>query len=106
MFRPFPADLIKKALAGKDVIGVFDRSAGLGSEGGPVWNEARSALLGTDAHVLPFIGGLGGRDVPPATIKKVFNRLLDIHGGKKIRKDAWIDVKENPMDMREVLFNV
>jgi pyruvate ferredoxin oxidoreductase alpha subunit len=105
-FRPFPTDLINTALSGKDVIGVFDRSAGLGSEGGPVWNEARSALLGTDAQVLPFIGGLGGRDVPPATIEKAFNRLLNIHAGKKSRKDAWIDVKENPMDMREVLFNV
>jgi pyruvate ferredoxin oxidoreductase alpha subunit len=105
-FRPFPASLIKKALAGKKAIGVFDRSAGLGSEGGPVWNEVRSALLGTDAQVLPFIGGLGGRDIPPLTVEKVFTRLLDAANGKKSKKDAWIDVKDNPMDMREVLLNV
>ena len=105
-FRPFPAALIAKALAGKKAIGVFDRSAGLGSVGGPVWNEVRSALYGTNLQILPFIGGLGGRDIPPATVEKVYNRLLDVAAGKKPKKDTWIDVKENPMDMREVQLNV
>jgi len=105
-FRPFPADLIRKALAGKKVIGVFDRSAGLGSGGGPVWNEIRSALYGTEGQILPFIGGLGGRDIPPATVEKVFNRLLDVAEGKKPKKDVWIDLKGDPMNMREVLINV
>lgn len=105
-FRPFPAALVKAALAGKKAIGVFDRSAGLGSEGGPVWNEVRSALYGTDRQVLPFIGGLGGRDVPPFIVQKVFDRLLDVASGKKAEGDTWIDIKGDPMNMREVLLDV
>jgi len=44
MFRPFPVDQLRKVLAGKEVIGVFDRSAGLGGQGGPVWSETCAAL--------------------------------------------------------------
>jgi len=105
-FRPFPADQLKKALMGKKVIGVFDRSAGLGSDGGPVWNEVRSAMYGTEGRILPFIGGLGGRDIPPATVKKAFSSIFEAANGKEHRKDVWIDVKNNPMDMREVQLNV
>jgi pyruvate ferredoxin oxidoreductase alpha subunit len=105
-FRPFPLEIIRKALADKAVIGVFDRSAGLGSSGGPLWNEVRSTLMGTEAEVVPFIGGLGGRDIPPATVEKAFNCLFDIKNGKQAPKETWIDVKENPMERREVLINV
>ena len=105
-FRPFPADLVKKALARKKAIGVFDRSAGLGSLGGPIWNEVRSALYGSDELILPFIGGLGGRDIPPVTVEKVFKRLFSVSKEKQIYKDTWVDVGKNPMDLREVALNV
>jgi pyruvate ferredoxin oxidoreductase alpha subunit len=106
VFRPFPDELIKQALTGRPVIGVFDRSAGLGSRGGPVWNEVRSVMQTSQAEIVSFIGGLGGRDVPPATIEKVFNRLLEIAGGGKPGGESWIDIKANPMEIREVLLNV
>jgi pyruvate ferredoxin oxidoreductase alpha subunit len=106
VFRPFPGELIKKTLAGKTVIGVFDRSAGLGNTGGPLWNEVRSAMAGTSAEIVPFIGGLGGRDVPPATIEKAFNQLLEIKAGGKFNGETWIDLKANPMERREALVNV
>jgi pyruvate ferredoxin oxidoreductase alpha subunit len=105
-FRPFPSELIQRALAGKAAIGVFDRSAGLGSPGGPLWNEVRSALTGTGTEVVPFIGGLGGRDIPPATVEKAFKRLFDLKEGKEAAGETWIDLKENPMEKREIQINV
>jgi len=78
----------------------------LGNEGGTVLNEVRSALLGSSTAVKGYIGGLGGRDVPPATIEKIFLDLLDVKNGKKSKQDSWIDVKENAMEMREVLLHV
>lgn len=106
VFRPFPAEYIRKLLGDKKVIGVFDRSAGLGGQGGPVWSEINCALKELDCDIRDYIGGLGGRDVPPATIEKIFNELLEIHEGKRENHTQWIDVKDNAMDIRQVIKNV
>jgi pyruvate ferredoxin oxidoreductase alpha subunit len=106
VFRPFPGELIKEALEGRPAIGVFDRSAGLGSGGGPLWNEVRSVMQKSQTEIVSFIGGLGGRDVPPATIEKAFNQLLAVAGGGNPDSESWIDVKAKPMEIREVLLNV
>ncbi len=106
VFRPFPFDYIREYLADKSTIGVFDRSAGLGGQGGPVWSEVTAALKEYDTDIRHFVGGLGGRDVPPATIEKIFNELLDINSGKTKNHTQWIDTKENAMEIREVSKNV
>jgi pyruvate ferredoxin oxidoreductase alpha subunit len=106
VYRPFPDELIAKALSGKQAVGVFDRSAGLGSKGGPLWNEVRSVMLNSQVHIVPFIGGLGGRDIPPATIIKAFDRLLELKANGKAECETWLDLKTNPMEKREVLVNV
>lgn len=106
VFRPFPAEYIRKLLGDKKVIGVFDRSAGLGGQGGPVWSEINCALKELDCDIRDYIGGLGGRDVPPNTIEKIFNELLEIHEGKGENHTQWIDVKDNAMDIRQVIKNV
>jgi len=103
VFRPFPFELIRKALEGKKVVGVFDRSAGLGAQGGPVWTEICAAIKGLDIDVRGYVGGLGGRDVPETTIEKIFTDLLEIYEGKRTQHTNWIDVKENAMEIREVL---
>jgi len=103
VFRPFPFELIRKALKGKKVVGVFDRSAGLGAQGGPVWTEVCAAIKGLDIDVRGYVGGLGGRDVPETTIEKIYTELLEIYDGKRTQHTNWIDVKENAMEIREVL---
>ncbi len=101
-FRPFPDELVRTALRGKKVVGVLDRSAGLGAEGGPVWLETTSALKGTATEVKSYIGGLGGRDIPEATIEKIFAELLEQYNNHPIENTTWIDLKENPLDIRQV----
>ncbi|MCR4429634.1 MAG: pyruvate ferredoxin oxidoreductase [Tepidanaerobacteraceae bacterium] len=103
VYRPFPFKQIREALKAKKVVGVFDRSAGLGAQGGPVWTEVCAALRGLDIDIRGYVGGLGGRDVPETTIEKIFNELLDIYKGKRILHTNWIDVKDNAMEIREVL---
>jgi len=102
VFRPFPAAQLKAILSGKNVIGVFDRSAGLGGEGGPVWSETCATMRGMEYDIRHYVGGLGGRDVSEGTIKKIFEELLDIKEGKRKDHTTWIDVKENAMDIRVV----
>ena len=85
------------------MVGVLDSSAGLGLPGGPVWAEVSCALSGCGAVIKPYIGGLGGRDVPESTIEKIFNELLAIKNQETETHTCWIDTKANAMDIREVL---
>lgn len=106
MFRPFPLSHIKKAIGNAPVVGVFDRSAGLGSQGGPVWNEVAAAMRRSNCEVYPYIGGIGGRDVTVENLEGIFNELLDLKDGKKTENTTWFDLKGNPMEIRQVYQNV
>ena len=103
LYRPFPFKQIREALKNVKVVGVLDRSSGLGLPGGPVWVEVSCALSGCAPVVKPYIGGLGGRDVPESTIEKIFNELLAIKNQETETHTSWIDTKANAMDIREVL---
>lgn len=106
VFRPFPTEQLKKLLSGKKVIGVFDRSAGLGSQGGPVWCEVCSALKDQNIDIRHFVGGLGGRDVTADKIAKIYDELLDIYAEKRKEHTEWIDLKEHPLEIRQVIKHV
>lgn len=103
MFRPFPGELIRKALAHVPVVGVFDRSSCLGNQHGPLWSEVTAALTRTEVDVRHYIGGLGGRDVPAAIVEKMFRELLAIRRGESDSNTEWIDVREDAMNIRQVM---
>jgi pyruvate ferredoxin oxidoreductase alpha subunit len=84
VFRPFPVEQLKSVLTDKKAIGVFDRSAGLGSKGGPLWSETSALMIGESSDIRHYIGGLGGRDVTTENIEKIYNELLEISEGKRI----------------------
>jgi pyruvate ferredoxin oxidoreductase alpha subunit len=105
-FRPFPAQQIRDLLSEIPVIGVFDRSAGLGSQGGPAWNEVSAVLKDCPVDIRQFAGGLGGRDVTEKTVTTIYEQLLAISAGEEKSHTHWIDVKDNAMTIREVMKNV
>jgi len=74
VFRPFPHEAYAKALEHVKVIGVMDRADSFGAQGGPVFLEIRAALYDSDPRpqVVPFIYGLGGRDIYPDNIEQAF----------------------------------
>jgi len=106
VFRPFPTQILKKVLSGKKVVGVFDRSAGLGGQGGPVWSETCAAMADQNSDIRHYVGGLGGRDVTIDNIEKIFNELLEIKEGKRVEHTEWIDLKADPMNIRQVIKSV
>ena len=72
MFRPFPAEDVREALAGARKVAVIDRNISFG-HGGIFAEEIKSALY-NGAHRPPIFGfiiGLGGRDVTPASIRGI-----------------------------------
>lgn len=99
-FRPFRSDLVNEMLKGIKRIAVFDRTAGLGSQGAPLWHEVCNALEESNAVVKSYIGGLGGRDISLETVLNVFDDIMD--NGSKNKSPVWIDLKDNAMDIRQV----
>ncbi|MFR2855958.1 hypothetical protein [Hungatella sp.] len=57
--------------------------------------------MGGDRIIKDYIGGLGGRDVNPATIKRMYQDIQQAEAASDV--PVWIDTKENPMEIREVL---
>lgn len=85
VFRPFPHEAYAKALQHVKAVGVMDRADSFGAQGGPVFLEVRSALYDCDPRpqVLPFIYGLGGRDIFPDNIEQAFAELRKTARSKK-----------------------
>jgi pyruvate ferredoxin oxidoreductase alpha subunit len=86
VFRPFPAAEYAKALRGCKVVGVLDRAESFGAQGGPLFLEVRAALYDSDPRpkVLPFIYGLGGRDIYPDNIEEAYAALLKAAKAKRV----------------------
>ena len=84
-FRPFPHEEYARALEHVKVVGVMDRADSFGAQGGPVFLEVRAALYDSEPRpqVLPFIYGLGGRDIFPDNIEQAFAVLEDAARSKK-----------------------
>ncbi|MEF8780896.1 MAG: transketolase C-terminal domain-containing protein [Haloferacaceae archaeon] len=64
VFRPFPAEAFREALAGVEAVGVLEKAVSPGS-GGPMAMELKSALydLPDRPTVCNYVLGMGGRDV-------------------------------------------
>jgi pyruvate ferredoxin oxidoreductase alpha subunit len=86
VFRPFPNKKIIQALKNIKVVGILDRSESFSAEGGPLYTEIKAALY--DSNIKPlvtnYIYGLGGRDIFPEDIKKVYVDLGEIFKNKKV----------------------
>ena len=70
VYRPFPADEIKKALSRVKRVAVLDKNISLGAKGA-VAIEVRDALYGSTIPVLDYVLGLGGRDIRKKNIKEI-----------------------------------
>ncbi len=88
IFRPFPDDEIIEALSGLKAVAVMDRSESFSNQGGPLFNEIRSAFYESDKKIpiVNYIFGLGGRDIDLEMIESVYNDLMKIVEAGKINK--------------------
>jgi pyruvate ferredoxin oxidoreductase alpha subunit len=87
-FRPFPTAEVQQALEKVKAVGVMDKSMSFGGNGGAVFHEVRHTMYDSSAKpiIVDYIYGLGGRDISPKEIKKVFNELHTIAHGKRADK--------------------
>lgn len=96
MFRPFPTEPIRRALAGIPKVAVLDRNISPG-HGGIFAEELRSALYDLPGERRPrvdgYVLGLGGRDVTPEVIAECLDATRGNDSSAPLREDLWVGVK-------------
>ncbi len=75
MFRPWPADILRAKLVGRERVGVIDRDLSPGY-GGILAGEI-SGLLDPKTLAQNYILGLGGGDIRPEHVQRVLDDLLE-----------------------------
>ncbi len=89
VFRPFPAEELRALADSVGRMGVLDRSFTFGEHGAAA-TEVRGALYGAPRRpsVSSYLGGLGGRDITPGLVRKVYRSLES--GGSEL--PTWVDL--------------
>jgi pyruvate ferredoxin oxidoreductase alpha subunit len=95
--RPLPKNDIIAALASTKAVAVMDRSNSFGGHGGPLFHEIRHVLydIQPHPHVVNYIYGLGGRDMPPKDIQDIYVDL------QKIQQNNVVDNYVNFVGVRD-----
>jgi pyruvate/2-oxoacid:ferredoxin oxidoreductase alpha subunit len=73
LFRPFPVEMIRKAISHAKKIAVIDRNFSFGASG-IFAQELRAALYNTPDHppVFGYIAGIGGLDATVELIEEIY----------------------------------
>ena len=88
-FRPFPAEDVKKALAGVSNVAVLEKNLNIGSRMlGAVGLEVKDAVYSSGIPVHSYVGGLGGRDIR----KKDINMITE--WAEKGKDDCFFGLRE------------
>jgi pyruvate ferredoxin oxidoreductase alpha subunit len=99
LFRPFPGQELAQALSHLDAVAVMDRSISFGAmdNAGPLYLELLAALAAHDVRVpmIDYVYGLGGRDILPREIERVFRDALNVaETGQIERNVTFLSVRE------------
>jgi len=91
LFRPFPSQEVRDLAAGVDRLGVMDRSYTFGARGAAA-TEVAAALYPSSHHpaLSGFFAGIGGRDVTPGEVRRMYRALLDDEPAEV----RWVDLEE------------
>jgi pyruvate ferredoxin oxidoreductase alpha subunit len=99
VFRPFPAQEIAAALSNIKAVAVMDRSVSFGAmeNAGPLFLELVAALTvnGVQVPAADYVYGLGGRDILPWEIKRVYRDALKMaETGQVEQMVTYLSVRE------------
>ena len=99
VFRPFPARALTDALRHLKAVAVMDRSISFGAmnNAGPLFLETAAALALNGVHlpIADYVFGLGGRDIRPSEIERVYRDLLRVaETGQVEQMVTYLSVRE------------
>jgi pyruvate ferredoxin oxidoreductase alpha subunit len=104
VLRPFPAQAIAAALAGRRAVAVIDQNLAPGL-GGISYQEIVTALYHekTRPPVVSIIGGLGGKDISDAEFDVVLSDMEQVAAGEPIPGPRLLYTKAEQERMRTLL---
>jgi pyruvate ferredoxin oxidoreductase alpha subunit len=76
LYRPFPGEELRRLAGRAKRLAVLDRAASPGAFP-PLYSDVLGALQGEDAEVSSYVYGLGGRDLRPEAVERVFRELSE-----------------------------
>jgi pyruvate ferredoxin oxidoreductase alpha subunit len=99
LFRPFPGKELAEALSHLKAVAVMDRSISFGAmdNAGPLYLELLAALMahGVQLPINDYVYGLGGRDILPREIERVYREALNMaETGEVARRVTFLSVRE------------
>ncbi|TRZ96330.1 MAG: pyruvate ferredoxin oxidoreductase [Dehalococcoidia bacterium] len=96
LWRPFPFDEFRQAVAQAQLLIVLDRALSFGGPTGPVCSEIQAALypLETRPKIISFVGGLGGRDISVPTFEDIIRRGMAKAKQGRLDELEMIEVRE------------
>lgn len=101
-FRPFPQDAVMNALQNADMVAVMDRTPAFGSAA-PLFSNVQNSLYGLDfkPRCFSFIGGLGGRDLPVETFRRILMKAEKMVGQDlPLQRCTYFDVREDSIILK------
>ncbi len=83
LWRPFPGDDFKRAIAGAKAVVVLDRCLAFGATGNPVAQELKALLFDEPQRpaLLEYVVGLGGRDVNMEDFQNMYDQAKQVVAG-------------------------
>ena len=104
-FRPFPGPELRSVLRDVKGVGIVDRdySFGSNSHGGVLYTEVAAALYVAQQRprLVPFIAGLGGREISLDDILEMETIVEQVAAGAEDIACQWIGVRGPKTDPRE-----
>ena len=93
MFRPFPTELIRRHLGKARKVAVIDRNISFGASG-IFAQEIKAAMYNLEhrPRIFGYIAGLGGRDVTPQTLEKIYRQTKNSHTPES--ESIWIGLNQ------------
>ncbi|MGA3209577.1 MAG: transketolase C-terminal domain-containing protein [Syntrophales bacterium] len=93
LFRPFPAEQIRKKLKSAKKVAVVDRNFSFGASG-IFAQEVRAALCNVPDHptIFGFVAGIGGRDVTPELLEMIYWQTKTSDVPQK--ESVWMGLRE------------
>jgi len=79
LYRPFPHEEVADLLEHLDVVVVLERALSLGAKCGPLCSDVVCSLYNRSGQprVLDIVAGLGGRDISPDSVEKIYRTGLE-----------------------------
>ena len=97
LFRPFPKEEVRRALANAKVVNVIEKDVSIGFGEGALLTELKSVFYNSGMKIIGTVAGLGGRDITMEHINEAVERAKRALRGESVEEVTWAGLKEEAL---------